>query len=224
MAAEEIKKAVFVRFPIGIVVIGGIFFLTAGTFRYWQAWLFMATVFIPMILATAYFLRHDPEVLERRMNAKEERARQKAVHKLGTVMWLGTFLLPGLDFRFGWSSVPVPLVIVSALWVLAGYVFVFLTIRENRFAARTIRVEEGQTVITTGPYAWVRHPMYLGVLVMFFFTPLALGSYWALLPASLMPVFLVLRILDEEKALEEELPGYREYTRKTRRRLIPGIW
>jgi protein-S-isoprenylcysteine O-methyltransferase Ste14 len=224
MTDKELKRAAFVRIPLGVAVIGGIFFLPAGTLRYWQAWLFMATVFIPMILATAYFLRHDPEVLERRMKAREERDRQKTVQKLGAVIWLGVFILPGLDHRFEWSSVPAPLVIVSALLVLAGYVFVFFTLRENRFASRTIRVEEGQTVITTGPYALVRHPMYLGVLAMFLFSPLALGSYWALIPALFMPVFLALRILDEEKALGEELPGYREYTQKTRKRLIPGIW
>ena len=139
-------------------------------------------------------------------------------------MWLVTFLIPGLDHRFGWSSVPAPLVIVSALMVLAGYVFVFFTLRENRFASRTIRVEEGQTVITTGPYAWVRHPMYLGALAMFFFSPLALGSYWALLPAAVTPLILVLRIRDEEVMLRAALPAYDAYAVRTPYRLIPGVW
>jgi protein-S-isoprenylcysteine O-methyltransferase Ste14 len=224
MDEKKLKRTALLRFSIAPVVMGIIFFGTAGTLRYWEAWLFMATVLFPMAFVVRYFLRHDPEVLERRMKSKEERERQKTIQKLGSVVWLGVFFLPGFDHRFGWSSVPALVVVLSVLVLLAGYFLIFLTFRENRFASRTIEVVEGQTVITTGVYAWVRHPMYVGAGVMLLVTPLALGSYWALIPALFLPLFLVLRILDEEKALLDELDGYRDYTEKTRYRLIPRVW
>ena len=224
MDPKELKRVAVVRFSAGGVLMGAIFFWTAGTFRYWQAWLYMATVLIPMILVVRYLLRHDPGLLQRRMQNREERGQQRVIKLVGGVAWIGIFLTPGLDRRFEWSSVPAVLVVVAAILVLTGYYITFLTVRENRFAGRTIRVEEGQTVVTTGLYAVVRHPMYMGASLMLLFSPLALGSYPALIPSLLVPVFLVLRILDEEKSLLKELPGYREYTQETRHRLIPGVW
>jgi len=224
MEKKELVRAAVVRFAGGAVVLGAMFFGPAGTFSYWEAWVFLATLFVPMTFVVLYFLRHDPALLERRLKAKEERARQKSITGLVSVVWLAAFLIPGLDHRYGWSTVPPFLVVLSDVLVLAGYFIFFLTLRENRFASRVIRVEEGQTVITTGPYALVRHPMYSGVSLMLVFAPLALGSWWAMVPTLTTPVFLALRIKDEEEALLDELPGYREYTKQTVWRLIPRVW
>jgi protein-S-isoprenylcysteine O-methyltransferase Ste14 len=135
-----------------------------------------------------------------------------------------SFVVPGFDHRLGWSSVPAWLVVVADALVLAGYLIFFLTVRENSFASRVIEVEDGQRVISTGPYAVVRHPMYTGIALMMVFAPLALGSWWAVIPALTTPPFLMLRILDEEEALVAQLPGYTEYTQRVRWRLIPGVW
>jgi protein-S-isoprenylcysteine O-methyltransferase Ste14 len=224
MDLQKLKRTAIARFSMGIVMLGAIFFWTAGTFRYWEAWLFMATVFIPGIFLVRYFLRHDPELLERRLQSREERTQQKVIQLIGAAAWIGIFLIPGLDRRFGWTEVPAAAVVLAAVAGLTGYYIMFLTMKENRFASRTIKVEEGQVVITTGPYALVRHPMYVGAGLLLLCTPLVLGSYWALIPALLVPLFLVVRILDEEKLLQEELPGYREYMEKTRYRLIPRVW
>lgn len=212
------------RLVVGLVVYGAIFFGTAGTLAYWEAWLTMGTLFLPMTAALAYFVRHAPDLLERRMKAREERARQKAIMTLLVPVWLSVLIVPGLDQRFGWSSVPVALVLLADMTMLAGYLFLIRVLLENRFAARTIRVEEGQELVTTGTYGIVRHPMYLGAVVMFVSMPVALGSWWALVPSAFVPVLMVLRILDEEEALLEELPGYGAYMESTTKRLIPGVW
>jgi protein-S-isoprenylcysteine O-methyltransferase Ste14 len=224
MDRRELKRAALLRFGGGVLVLGGIFFGSAGTLRYWEGWVFMAVLFVPVALVVAYLLRHDPELLERRLKAREERPRQTAITSMAAAAWLVGFVVPGFDHRLGWSTVPIPVVVLADVLVLAGYLIFFLTLRENRFASRVIRVEADQVVITSGPYAVVRHPMYLGVSLMLLFAPLALGSWWAMIPTGLTPFFLVLRIRDEEEALLEELPGYGEYTQQTVHRLIPGVW
>jgi len=224
MDTRELKRTALVRFGSGAVVLGAIFFLPAGTLRYWEAWLFLATLFIPMAFVAAYLIAHDPALVERRLTQREERPRQKAIVALNGGLWLVAFLVPGFDHRFGWSSVPTWVAVSADALVLAGYLVFFVTVRENSFAARTIRVEEGQKVISTGPYAVVRHPMYSGIGLMMLFAPLALGSWWALIPGLATPAFLMFRILDEEEALASELPGYPEYMRQVRWRLIPGVW
>jgi protein-S-isoprenylcysteine O-methyltransferase Ste14 len=177
-----------------------------------------------MVFAVRYLIRHDPVLLERRMQMRERREQQDAMQRYAAVLWLALFLIPGLDQRFGWSSVPWQLVVASDALVLAGYALFIRTMMENSFASRIIEVQEGQTVVTSGPYQWVRHPMYLAAAVMVSVSPLALGSFWALLPVAALPRYLVLRIRDEEAMLLSELPGYREYTQQTRYRLIPGLW
>jgi protein-S-isoprenylcysteine O-methyltransferase Ste14 len=220
----RVKRAIVLRFGLMPIVLGAVFFGTAGTFRYWQAWVYMAVLLIPMLGVVIYFLKKDPTVLERRLRTKEKESRQKLILLLGWPSFLGVYLVPGLDHRFGWSAVPPALVMAADLLVLCGYGFFFLILRENRFAGRTITVDEGQRVVSTGPYAFVRHPMYLSVLIQWMLTPIALGSFWALLPAGLLPVILIARILNEERVLGRELDGYKEYMGRVRFRLIPGIW
>lgn len=224
MDIRELKRTALVRFGGGAVVLGAMFFVPAGTLRYWQAWLFLATLFVPMAFVASYLIARDPELVERRLKHGEERSQQKAIVKATSALWLVTFLIPGLDQRFGWSAVPPWLVLLADALVLTGYMVFFLTVRENSFAARTIRVEEGQKVISSGPYAVVRHPMYVGLTLMMLFAPIALGSWWAVIPALATPPSLMLRIVDEEEAMMAELPGYAEYTQKVRWRLVPGVW
>ena len=220
----ELKRIAVRRFSIAALVLGAVFFVSAGTLRYWEAWVYLVALFTPMTLVVGYLIKHDPSLLARRLTVREERAKQSPIRKLGSVFWLLMFVIPGLDQRFAWSWVNPLLVAVSDVFVLSGYLLFFLVMRENSYASRIIEVQEGQTVITTGPYALVRHPMYLAVLVMLFFSPLALGSFWALIPTVFTPIMLVLRIRDEEAMLMAELPGYRAYTQQTPYRLIPGVW
>lgn len=219
-----ILKIVLVRFTAGMLFLGALFFLTAGTFAYWEAWAYLAVLFFPMTFVFIYFLKNDPELLERRMRFKEKEQKQKLVQSIATFYFLAAYLLPGLDKRFGWSHPPDGAVITALILVLAGYVLFFFVLKENSYASRIVEVEEDQKVIATGPYAFVRHPMYSGVSVMYIFSPLALGSYWAMIPTILLPIFFGIRIHFEEKILLKELKGYREYKEKVKYRMIPGIW
>ena len=213
-----------VRLLSGFIVLSTTLFLPAGTTHFWQAWAYMAVVFLPMSAVFLYLLVADPELLARRIKSQEHDPKQKRIIALGTFLCLLTFVIPGIDRRFEWSNIPL-FVCVSALFlVLVGYFLFVLVLRENRFASRIIEVNPAQNVITTGPYAVVRHPMYFATIVMLLSTPLALGSWWALIPASFMIPVLVVRIIFEEAFLSKELPGYCEYSMTTKYRLLPGIW
>jgi len=220
----RLKKMVAIRLVLFLIVMGLIFFWPAGTFRYWQAWTYIAILFIPILGVVAYFLRKDPELLERRMRTREKEPAQKNLMIISSFVFLFVFLLPGFDRRFGWSSVPVFVIIIADIIILAGYGLFVLAMKENRYASRVIEVEDKQKVITSGPYAVVRHPMYLAAMPIYILSPLALGSYWAVLPAILLIFVLVARIKNEEKVMIKELPGYREYLQRVRFRLIPRIW
>jgi len=221
---SELKKKVFFRFMMAPIFMGLMLFLPAGSFGYWQAWIYCGVIFIPVFFVVFYFLKKDPELLERRMRMREKEEKQKTIIKLAYIFFFIGFIIPGLDYRYHWSDVPVLLVIAANVIVLSGYIFVFFVLRENSYASRIIEVEKGQKVITTGPYAIVRHPMYLGVLLMYLFTPLALGSYWALMFFLPLLPLIVFRLLNEEEVLLRELIGYEEYCGKTRYRLFPFIW
>jgi len=224
MDKNKVVISVVIRLLLAVPMLGLIFFLPAGTFDYWEAWAYMGVLFIPMTMMLFYFLKTDPEVLERRMRTREQQQEQGILMTILVIFFLGTFLLPGFDRRFGWSNPPLWLVIFALVLVFLGYLSFFFVLRENSYASRVIEVEEGQKVISSGPYAVVRHPMYTGVLLMYGISPLALGSTWGMLPMILLPAFLVARILNEEKVLREELEGYQEYTQKVKYRLIPGLW
>jgi protein-S-isoprenylcysteine O-methyltransferase Ste14 len=177
-----------------------------------------------VIFVVFYFLKKDPELLERRMRMKEKEEKQKSIQKFGIIIFFIGFIIPGLDYRYHWSNVPALIVIAANAIVFSGYLLVFFVLRENSYASRIIEVEKGQKAITTGPYAIVRHPMYLGVLLMYLFTPLALGSYWAIIFFLPLVPLIVFRLLNEEEVMLRELPGYEEYCKKTRYHLIPFIW
>lgn len=221
---SQLLKLVFSRLIVAFPALIAMLFLSAGTFAYWQAWVYLAVLIIPMSFVLAYLLNHAPELLERRMRLKEKEPAQKLIIVIAFFCFFFAFLLPGLDHRFAWSQVPAVTVIVADVLVLLGYGIVFLVFRENPYASRVIEVEPEQKVISSGPYAVIRHPMYLGESLMFIFSPLALGSYWAMIPALGIVALLIARIKNEEGVMMRDLKGYTEYMHKTVYRLVPGVW
>lgn len=227
MTSQEMKsllKKIIFRFSFLPLVLGLLVLLPAGTLNYWQVYVYIGVLIVPMILVLFYFLRVDPRFLERRTKAKEKEKQQKLIAILSTFIFLTGFILPGLDHRFSWSEMPAYISILADIVILLGYLIIFIVFRQNSYASRIIEVDKEQQVISTGLYGIVRHPMYVGVLIMYIPTPLALGSYWGLIPFALLPLSLALRILNEEKVLSENLKGYKEYCQLTRYRLIPYIW
>jgi len=221
---KNFKTSVIIKIILAFDFLCIMFFLPAGTFLYWQAWIYMALLFIPMTFLLIYLIKHDPKLLESRMRMKEKVIEQKRIIKISWVFFLFAYLIPGFDIRYGWSHVPLWVIIVAEILVLAGYLMFAVVLRHNSYASRIIEVQKKQKVISTGPYAIVRHPMYSAILIMYIASPLALGSYWALLPTLAIPIVIIARILNEEKVLKKELKGYTEYTHKVRYRLIPSIW
>ena len=213
-----------VKFIAGLLLVALLLFLPAGTIRYPGGLLFLCLLFVPMLLLGILMLARARDLLAKRLDVKEKQGTQKGVVAVMGLIFLSGFILAGLDFRFGWSKVPLPVVIVASVLFLVGYALYAEVMRENAYLSRTIKVEEGQTVISTGLYAVVRHPMYTASTVMFLALPLILGSWYALIPFALYPVIMVVRIRGEEKLLTAELSGYEEYTRKVKYRMIPFIW
>lgn len=216
------KQKTFLVPIIILIVLGGVLFVSAGSLRFWEAWIYWSGFSILTLFITIFFLKKSPELLSRRMQYKEKETTRKPPAFLN--LWFLCYVIPGLDFRFHWSTVPVWLVIAANGIVFLGYIFIILVFNENSYASTVIQVEKEQRVITTGPYAIVRHPMYLGLLLMILLTPLALGSYWAIIPALLGIPLNVFRIIGEEEVLSRELMGYKDYCLKTRYRLIPLVW
>lgn len=208
-------------------VMGLLLFMAAGTTSYWQAWVYLGIFFGASAVTTLYLIRRDPALLERRMRGgptAEKRPVERVIMVFTSLGFIALLVVPALDYRFQWSDVPPWVVIAGDVVVIVGFYFIFLVYRENTFTSATIEVAPGQTVISTGPYAIVRHPMYASALLYLGGTPLALGSYWGLIPLAALLPFLMWRLFDEEKFLSESLPGYVEYQQKVRHRLIPGIW
>jgi protein-S-isoprenylcysteine O-methyltransferase Ste14 len=221
---KSLRKTALSRVSIIYLIMGLIFFLPAGTIKYWQAWSYLVTIAVPMIIFGLYMFKHDPKFIERRMRTKEKREKQRLILKLGFIPFLLAFILPGFDIRFGWSGLSPYISLAGLGGVLAGYLLCLKVFLTNSFASRVVDVEKEQKVITTGPYAYVRHPMYSAMIIFYLFTPLALGSAWAVVPALFIVPVLVVRLKDEEKELLENLAGYREYAEKVRHRLVPGVW
>jgi len=199
-------------------------FLPAWTFNYWQGWVYLAVFMISTSAIVLYLVRNDPELMARRINNKEEETSQKAIHFLVNVAFVAVTVLPVFDHRFAWSIVPVWVVILGDTLVALGMLIIFRVFKENSFTASTIQVAADQKVISTGPYALVRHPMYVGGLIFILGIPLALGSWWGLLIVALFVPVLGWRILDEEKFLVKNLRGYKEYKDQVKYRLVPFIW
>lgn len=227
MTIEE--RGSLIRKLLGIFSLIPLFFILfiifpAGTFNYWQFYAYCSVLLIPMFFVLIYFLKNDPRFLERRIKTREKEKEQKLVQLISLPVFIAGFVIPGFDKRFGWSHVPDEISIVADLIIFIGYFLIFLVFRQNSYASRIVEIDKDQKVISTGLYSIVRHPMYLGVLMMYLPTSLALGSYWGLIPFATMPAILVIRMLNEEKILKENLPGYKQYCLKTRYRLIPFIW
>ena len=212
------------KFILGLIMIGALLFLPAWTFHYPGAWCFIALLFLPMLIMGAVLFIKAPALLEKRLQNKEKERAQQGVIALSGLMFPIGFVLSALDFRFAWSRVPIWLVTVASVLFLLGYLMYAEVMRENAYLSRTVEVQENQTVISTGLYGVVRHPMYLATLFMFLPLPLILGSFWGLIPFALYPVVTVVRILNEEKVLTEGLAGYAEYKTKVKYRLIPFVW
>ena len=212
------------KFTLGVVLVGALIFLPAGTLDYPNGWLLMGILFVPMFCAGLVMMAKNPYLLEKRLDAREKEAEQSLVVKLSGLMFLAGFLLAGLDFRFGWLSLPGWVSIVATVLFLLAYLMYAEVLRENTFLSRTIEVQENQTVVDTGLYGIVRHPMYSATLILFLSMPLVLGSLISFVVFMAYPLIIAKRIRNEEQVLEAGLPGYKEYKQKVRWRLIPYIW
>ncbi|MGR9171783.1 methyltransferase family protein [Rhizobium sp. KDH_Rht_773_N] len=210
-----------------LVALAVMVFLAAGTLAYWQGWLFLATFAAWSAGTSVYFYYRDPALLEKRMRAgpsAETEPLQKRIQLFTSVVMIALVIPSALDYRFGWSAVPVWAIVLGNLLISAGFLFVFFVLKENSFASATIEVAPDQHVVSTGPYALVRHPMYAAVLPLASGIPLALSSLWGLIVVPLIFLGLILRLIDEERHLRRDLPGYEDYCRKVRYRLFAGLW
>jgi len=218
-----VKKAV-TRVLAAWIVLPLLFLATGGTPKWWEAWVYCVLILVPMTFFAIWIARRDPAFFERRFKVKEKEQAQRRIQAWGAPFLVAAFVVPGLDHRFCWSDPPLAVIIVAMVVSVGAYLVVLRVFMENRWAGRTIETSAEQKVISTGPYAIVRHPMYAGYMAMQLATPLALGSWWALIPALAVFPIAALRIENEEEVLVRDLPGYEEYRRKVRFRIIPFVW
>ena len=210
-----------------LLVMALMLFVSAGSIRFWQGWIYWSIFCLWVVVITTYFLRHDPNLVARRTSAgpiAEPEVTQKVIQGIASALFCALLIVPGLDHRFRWSSVQFTLVLAGDTLVAVSFAIVFLVFKENSYAAGVVQVEKEQPVISTGLYAYVRHPMYGGGALLLIATPLALGSWWGLPVALLLCAVIVVRLFDEERRLAAELPGYEEYRRKVQYRIVPGVW
>lgn len=212
------------KFACGLLMVGLLIFLPAGTIAYTYGWLFIGLLFVPMLIAGFVMLAKSPDFLKKRLDVKEKQGTQKGVVALSGLMFIAGFVVAGLDFRFGWSQVPTWVVVTASALFLVAYALYAEVMRENAYLSRTIKVEEGQKVVDTGLYGIVRHPMYTVTILLFLMIPLVLGSWYALIAFAFYPAIIIVRLKDEEELLTKELSGYAEYKRKVKYRIIPFIW
>ena len=216
---DAVKKTV-----AGIILIGLLLFLPAGTMQYWNGWLFCAVLFVPVVIMGVVLFLKAPDLLRKRLQEKEEQAEQKSVVALSGLMFVGGFVLAGLDFRFGWSGMPDWIVYTAAVLFVVGYGLFAEVMRENAYLSRTVEVQEDQVVVDTGLYGLVRHPMYSATVLMFLAMPVILGSCVSFVVFLVYPFLIAKRIRNEEQVLEEGLQGYAEYKEKVKYRMVPFIW
>ena len=220
----KLLREALIKFTCGLLMVGLLIFLPAGTIAYTYGWLLMGLLFGPMLIAGFVMLFKSPELLKKRLDAKEKQGTQKGVVAISGLMFIAGFLVAGLDFRFGWSTMPTWVVVAASVLFLVAYALYALVMRENAYLSRTIKVEQGQTVVDTGMYGVVRHPMYAVTVLLFLMIPLILGSWYGLIAFGFYPVIIVVRLKDEEDLLTRELPGYAAYKQKVKYRIIPFIW
>ncbi len=212
------------KYISGVIIIGLLLFIPAHNFNYWNAWLFMGLLFIPMFIAGIILMIKNPMLLESRLDVKENEKEQKQVIIYSGLMFITGFIIAGLNYRYKWINLPNIIVIISSIIFVISYILYAEVLRENTYLARTIKVQENQTVVDTGLYGIVRHPMYSITLVLFLTMPLILGSIISFIIFLIYPLIIHKRIINEEKVLEKELKGYKEYKKKVKYRLIPYIW
>lgn len=213
-----------IKLLCGLLLISLLIFLPAGTLRYFNGWLLLGALFVPILILGVVLLIKSPDLLAKRLDVREKQSAQKRVVSLSALLFLFGFLAAGLDFRFGWTHVPFPVVLIASAVFLCSYGLYAEVMRENAYLSRTVKVEEGQRVIDTGLYGVVRHPMYFATVLLFLAMPLILGSWISFLIFLIYPVLIALRIRDEELLLERELAGYSEYKTRVKYRLIPFVW
>ena len=212
------------KFTCGLLLVALLIFLPAGTLRFVNGWLLVGLLFVPMLIAGFVMYFKNPAFLEKRLDAKEKQAAQKGVLALSGLMFIGGFVVAGLDYRFGWSHVSRTIVVIASVTFLLAYLLYAEVMRENAYLSRTIKVEEGQTVVDTGLYGIVRHPMYMATILLFLAMPVILGSWYALIVFAFYPAIIIIRLKDEEELLTKELPGYAEYKQKVKYRILPFVW
>ena len=212
------------KFTLGIILIGLMLFLPAGTFEFWNAWLFMGLLFIPIFFVGVVLFIKDKELLKKRLNAKEKQQEQKSVLLLTVIILIAGFIIAGLDFKYNWSRLPLWAVIVGSITLLISYLLYIEVMRENRYLSRTIEIQENQKVVDTGLYGIVRHPMYMATTFLYLSFPVVLGSLIAFIIFLPFPLVLAKRIKNEEEVLEKGLEGYKEYKEKVKYKMIPFIW
>lgn len=212
------------KFILGLVLVGALLFLPAGSFGYPNAWLFICLLFIPMLILGIVLFIKAPALLEKRLNVKEKEKTQKGVVALSALLFLAGFIVAGLDFRFGWSHIPLWGVIIASFVLLISYALYAEVMRENAYLSRTIEVQEDQKVIDTGLYGIIRHPMYAATIWLFLSIPVVLGSLWSLLCFLPYVAVIAIRMRNEEKVLESELSGYTEYKKRVKYRILPFVW
>jgi len=224
MTKKKLLISAVIKFLAGLVLVGLVLFLPAGTLEYFNGWLFIGLLFIPMFfLGVALFFK-APALLEKRLQSKEKENTQKGVVAASALMFIGAFIIAGLDYRFDWTRVPMWLVLMAAVILLAAYGMYAEVMKENAYLSRTVEVQENQKVIDTGLYGVIRHPMYTATIFLFLAIPLVLGSFISFGIMLLYPIAIVMRISNEEKVLEEGLEGYAEYKKKVKYRLVPFVW
>lgn len=213
-----------IKFTLGLILVGGLLFIPANTFDYWNGWLFIGLLFVPMFIAGIILMVKKPELLKKRLNAKEKENEQKMVVLCSGLMFIAGFVVAGLNFRYGWLKLPNAVVIVASVVFFIAYILYAEVLRENEYLSRTIEVQEGQKVIDTGLYGIVRHPMYAVTVVLFLAMPLVLGSLISFAIFLIYPIIIAKRIKNEEIVLEKDLNGYSEYKEKVKYKMIPFIW
>ena len=221
------KKLFFqaiIKFLMGLLVVCALLFIPAGTINFWNAWLFIGILFIPMFIAGIVMMIKNPELLKQRLDAKEKESEQKLMILGSGIMFLSGFIVAGLNYRYQWLILPNLVIIIASIIFIISYILYAEVLRENTYLSRTIKVQENQKVVDSGLYGIVRHPMYAITILLFLSMPLVLGSIYSFIIFLIYPILIALRIKNEEEVLEKELNGYKEYKKKVKYRIIPFIW